>query len=317
MPTNTAVNLARPYVWDSGLEGRRESAFQLIRHLLTFPSEVSTFHQRDALSHALWKYTEADGVAPHPKYHIRFRSLGALDLGRPAKVNHEHVWPRRWIIDRLKARTSWSDADLRSFLAEHAVACIVTVEEHARLGAVTGTGWERYVRAGVEVWDAHEDVPFALPGMAEDASGLVVERPGDVGVEPVVTTPLPSPEEALALKAGARAPLLQRLLDRFPTDEAVVIVGATRDPARPIGDYLRVHDNAVEEPSPAVGYLHWNGKLSARLVTDDLPVSLREHSALRFAHHNRYGVEMLVDGEESLDLAEALLLLALEKVREP
>ena len=149
MPTNTAIALARPYAEDEELPGRRASAFELVRHLLTLDERVSTPHRREMLGTAVWKWTEAEGVPPYPKYHVRRRTTGALDLSRPASVNHEHVWPRKWIIDQLLAKASWSDEELWTFLETYGVPCTVTVEEHARLSVARGTGWARYVDAGV------------------------------------------------------------------------------------------------------------------------------------------------------------------------
>lgn len=117
MPTNTAIALARPYAEDAELPGRRASAFELVRHLLWLNERVSTLHRREMLGTAVWKWTEAEGVPPYRKYHVRRRSTGALDLSRPASVNHKHVWPRKWIIDQLLAKASWSDEELWTFLA--------------------------------------------------------------------------------------------------------------------------------------------------------------------------------------------------------
>lgn len=59
-------------------------------------------------------------------------------------VNHEHVFPRKWLVRRLLTIDPAS-SDFETFLDDHGVACVVTVEEHAALGAATGTGWMRYV----------------------------------------------------------------------------------------------------------------------------------------------------------------------------
>lgn len=315
MPTNTAINLSRTYVEDAALPARRESAFALVRHLLSLPESIAPNHRKEALSMAIWKWTEAEGVAPHAKFHVRMRSLRAIDLSHPASVNHEHVWPRKWIVDRLLAQGPWSDEDLLTFLEEYAVACTVTVEEHARLGAARGTGWARYAEAGVEVWDMLEDRAFVLPAdQGRDVAEPLDEAPADAQDELTKVTAGISPAEAVTAMGGARADMLRALLSRLEREDVVVAVGTTRKPDRPIGDYLRIHDNALEEPSAAVAYLHWNGRLSLRLLTADVP-SYLALPEVRPTNHRSYGVETRLTSSDDLDVAEALIELALEKVR--
>jgi hypothetical protein len=43
----------------------------------------------------LWKWTEAEGVAPNAKYNTRYVSAGVKDPAGPIGVNHEHVWTRK------------------------------------------------------------------------------------------------------------------------------------------------------------------------------------------------------------------------------
>lgn len=89
----------------------------------------------------------------HPdKYRIRWRSVGVVveqrrPLGR--YVRHEHVFERAWLRSQLV--TGKDPAEVLPL----AVACLVTVEEDARLRAVDRelVGWERYRAAGVDVID--------------------------------------------------------------------------------------------------------------------------------------------------------------------
>src|SRR4051794_26917239 len=101
MPINTALRLDTPYTPDAALVAERtESALGALWAVLEAPG-LTIKHRRELLSIGIWKYTEAFGHAPHPKYRLRFRSHAAMDMAVPAVVQHEHVWPRRWIIDRL------------------------------------------------------------------------------------------------------------------------------------------------------------------------------------------------------------------------
>lgn len=311
MPTNVAVQLDRAYMEDAGMPERRESALRVIHHLLAL-SDVTIEHKKELLSIGLWKWTEAEGCAPHAKYHVRLRSLGAIDLENVSKVNHEHVWPRKWIIGELLGKEEWSVEALRGFLETYAVACTVTTEEHTRLGQSRASGWQRYAAAGVKVWDMLEDRPFELPvsggGVAERDD---IEAPE--GVESADETAQTTPAAAIAARAGARAGVLQALVDRLEGEDVIVDVGSSRSGG--IGDYLRIHDLAVGEPSPAVAYLHWNGKVSVRLLPVEVPSYLLASERVRTTPHRFYGVNCHLNDAQSVDTAEALIVLALEKMR--
>jgi hypothetical protein len=149
--TNRLIDFSTPYV--EGNEGKvlRASAFQLVRQLLTL-RDVERRHHHEILSIALWKWTEAPGAKPYPKYNIRYVTRGVL-AADDSKINHEHVWPRKWIIDKLLSRREWPTDELTDFLDTRGVACVVTIEEHASLGGKQRMGWQRYVDAGIDVWD--------------------------------------------------------------------------------------------------------------------------------------------------------------------
>ncbi|SDL43609.1 hypothetical protein [Tessaracoccus oleiagri] len=307
MPTNTALRLDRTYMEEAHVPVRRESALRAIHHLLDLEN-VDLAHKKELISIGLWKWTEAEGFPPHPKYHIRLRSVGSIDVERTAKVNHEHVWTRSWITGELLRRESWTLDDLRNFLTQYAVACIVTTDEHARLSQSRATGWERYREAGVLVWDMLTDLPFELPIGADTSSKDEQATARRGSSEPAFLV-----DEAVAQQGGAQASNLRRLLARLGTEEIAVVVGETREGG--VGDYLRVHDFSTGEPSPAVAYLHWNGKVSVRLQHTELPDYLASDPDVRSVQHRSYGVNTRLTGHESLDLAEELVTLALDKVR--
>lgn len=64
-------------------------------------------------------------------------------------MRHEHVVTRKALSERLFA------GEEPEQVLRDAVACIVTVEEHARLSAYDNTydGWARYGAAGIQVVD--------------------------------------------------------------------------------------------------------------------------------------------------------------------
>jgi len=308
--------LHSPYVPGGSVEERRSSALQLVSQTLAM-SGVILVHQREMLSIGLWKWTEAAGVSPNPKYNIRFVSDGARDFGTKVKIQHEHVWTRKWIIDRLLARPGWSETDLTGFLEQYGVACVVTESEHARLGAVKEQGWARYVAAGIGVWDRLTGAPLDLAGWAagEAASPEVAPEPTpEVDAD---VTAVADIDQVIGQRAPALAPMLRRFVRSMRFGGAVSVPGGVRGAGGQVGQYFRVHDTVIEEPTPAVAYVHWSGKVSARLAFDDLPEALRAHPAVTEQKDGSYGVKvsMLASNPTSLEAAEDVVFLALEKLR--
>lgn len=121
-----------------------ESAIIAIEGILNLP--ILEQHKRALISGALWFITEARG-----KYKTRYRSLASKEVG--AKLQHEHVFTRKDLTDRLMAQPERARETLKS-----AVACVVTAEEHKRLAVVDRQhpslrGWERYDEANIEYED--------------------------------------------------------------------------------------------------------------------------------------------------------------------
>lgn len=318
MPLNSIVRSDR-YVPDASVEERNASAHAAIMQILQMNGLIEK-HQREFLTIALWKWTEASGIAPHEKYNVRFCSAGTR-AAEPAKVNHEHVWPRKGMIDKLLTEHQASDAaTVRAFLEAHGIACIVTVEEHALLGSSAGNGWARYVNAGVEVWDRQEERPLVInpdiepadqDAAAEDAEPVDSTEEDAVAVPPGMT-----PSEAFGHFAAARADLLRRLVRTLQFADCVAIVGSTRRKDREVGDYVRIHDARIEEPTPAMAFVHWTGKVSVRAQLTDLPAELAQLDCVKPQTHARYGVKCQVDDEASMEAAEELVMVAVSKYRD-
>ncbi|RYB88343.1 hypothetical protein EUA06_21555 [Nocardioides glacieisoli] len=88
------------------------------------------------------------------KYGTRYRSTGALDITDPTHLEHEHVFPRKWLIERMME----SPEAVEMLLTHFAIACTVTSDEHRRLASAERAnpalaGWERYHAAGIDVVD--------------------------------------------------------------------------------------------------------------------------------------------------------------------
>jgi hypothetical protein len=330
MPFNNLVRYEK-YRPESRIQGARASALQAVAHLLQPLPGLSLAHRRELLSIALWKWTEASGIPPYAKFNLQFATSGALEKSIPMKINHEHVWRRKWIIDQLlQGGRTWNEAQLGDFLESCGVACVVTVEEHGRLAAISGQGWQRYRQAGIEVFDLQEPGPLDLGDLFEAEPGdesadaelepiLEPEEPTENALEPAhqtVGVAGPSVNEALDDLAGPKAALLKILVRMAELSGAVSVVGTTKNPDRPVGAYARVHDTTIEEPTRAAAYIHWSGKVSLGLVADDLPEALLAESCVTTAKHSTYGIQSQVSDAESLYVTEELLVLALEKLRE-
>jgi hypothetical protein len=131
----------------------RRSAVALARHqfLAADDPEIMHAHIRRTLDRCIWEYTKADG-----KYKTRWRSRGALGVSDRSRLTHEHVVPRKILVDRMMAKPE-RVADIM----EQALGCVVTREDHKRLTDATRAnpsleGWDRYDAAGVEVVDTWE-----------------------------------------------------------------------------------------------------------------------------------------------------------------
>jgi hypothetical protein len=132
---------------------RRASARELIRAILDAPGILPS-HRKEFVGLALWKVTMSDTFNDG----LRYRSVGALEQPG-AKLQHEHVYRRERMAAALIAQPDRIDE-----LLPKAVGCLVTVEEHRRLGQVGDhvDGWERYARAGVSVIDMATGTPLDL-----------------------------------------------------------------------------------------------------------------------------------------------------------
>jgi hypothetical protein len=122
--------------------------------------------------------------------------------------------------------------------------------------------------------------------------------------------------DAFDLRSGARRELLKRLAETARLAGGVCYVGATRDNDGSVGNYVRLHDAVVGEPTRAAAFLHWTGRVSLALIRDDLPSPLWNHPSVGVQVHPTYGVSCKVNDELSLKVAEELATLALEKIRD-
>ena len=102
----------------------------------------------DGPGHARWntRYLSAAARAIYGAFEEAARrgQLTALKGKHMRGLRHEHVFPRRVMVDRLLAGDTLALTE--SF------GCVVTVAEHGILDDRC-SGWDRYREAGVGVWD--------------------------------------------------------------------------------------------------------------------------------------------------------------------
>ena len=134
-----------------------DSAIAHAHAILASPGLVR--HKRRLLDVCIWHVSEAEG-----KYGVRYWSEGICDLVaqhgnlkavrklRPLPVRHEHVMPRKPLIDAMLADPDCVDRVLR----HEVCACLVTADEHRRLDNHL-SGFARYHAAGIRVWDTETE----------------------------------------------------------------------------------------------------------------------------------------------------------------
>lgn len=152
----------------------RKDAIALARFAVTSP-DLRDVTRKEVLSkYVLILLTHGTS---NGKYGTRYRSRDALNLSDATRLEHEHVYPRKWLIERMME----SPEAVTMIMETFALSCTVTSEEHARLRAAERAnpqveGWARYHAAGIEVTDmaTGEIVPQSVgrrPVLPHEAQG--------------------------------------------------------------------------------------------------------------------------------------------------
>lgn len=81
-------------------------------------------------------------------------------------ARHEHVITTKEARPLLMMATDKTEGDVIKIL-RNLVACIVTKEEGYLLDAYESGGWERYRKAGIEVWDRKTNTQADLQALAK------------------------------------------------------------------------------------------------------------------------------------------------------
>lgn len=151
MPDTIATrrnHLLMQYTRADAAQSKLVSARELVNVALRETGMLRS-HRKHLIKLAQWWVTEADG-----KWKTRFRSEVVIQLAQnepdsQVPINHEHVYGRAELAERMMEDPSQVDAIL-----ELCVGCIVTVDEHRILSAQRDVqGWDRYRDAGIRVLD--------------------------------------------------------------------------------------------------------------------------------------------------------------------
>lgn len=89
---------------------------------------------------------------PNGKYDTRYRSGGALETADPADLDHEHVYPRKWLIERMLETPEAVELILTKF-ASPAPSTPASTERWPLPNAANPNpeGWARYDAAVIRV----------------------------------------------------------------------------------------------------------------------------------------------------------------------
>lgn len=141
-------SLISPYSRAAAAHNKITSAREMVTLALQ-DTAMLRMHRKHLLKLAQWWVTEADG-----KWRTRYRSATVIHLAMhdpesQTRINHEHVYGRAEVAERMMKDPSQVDQIL-----ELCVGCVVTVDEHEKLSKVKDAhGWDRYKVAEVAVCD--------------------------------------------------------------------------------------------------------------------------------------------------------------------
>lgn len=132
---------------------------QVFEALHQLPDEVRFLKSR-IISNLLWVVTEFKPGAKHKIHGVRWRTPAAHDIALRKEtkgIRHEHIIERRWMIDFLHTHPEATKPAIWNY-----PACLVTTQEHLRLGATKAWGWRRYIEAGLQVIDGETGTTMDL-----------------------------------------------------------------------------------------------------------------------------------------------------------
>jgi hypothetical protein len=123
------------------------SVIRAMKETLDFHNDIPLSIVRRGLNGLIWFISEVDG-----KYNVRYKSEETICLENSVSVEHEHVFPRKYVIDQLILLRNGNVTieNIQRIIKESVIPCIVSKNEHSKLKR--GIGWDRYLGI-VKVYD--------------------------------------------------------------------------------------------------------------------------------------------------------------------
>jgi hypothetical protein len=139
----------KPYREREDLQARITALQEIIASVRD--SRLPSDSKKRMLNHAVWEVSIARGnFAPE------FLSKGVLEGAVGTKIQREHVYKRKWIVEAIVKQEEPLEAILKRI-----IHCVVTREEHAQLNKIPDTldGWARYREADIDVFRCCGELP--------------------------------------------------------------------------------------------------------------------------------------------------------------
>lgn len=148
MPLKSKISdIRKKYSKKKNSEENITSATNAIGQILNMKNILDK-HKKELLSVMIWKISEANG-----KWNLNYLSEETLSE-EDVSIYHEHVVTRQELIKLLLAQP-----DQYKKILSKVTACLVTKSEHNLLEKHKHlSGWDRYKKAGIKVFDRKEKV---------------------------------------------------------------------------------------------------------------------------------------------------------------
>ncbi|MFD3000391.1 hypothetical protein ACFS7Z_08480 [Pontibacter toksunensis] len=177
MPTNLSTKAYDTSTYQPVPEDNKNTAVSAIDVILNaMPSVSDKIKKQHLLNGMLWLYTE--GAGQRQKWKCRYRSEQVLNRDKEVDIQHEHLHTRSYIKEEL---LSGRVTDIKSFLEENCIGCLVSKEEHKKFGS-RESGWGKYARNGIRIFDIVEKKWLDGSSLAVNSSG---DFTSDVAEQPV------------------------------------------------------------------------------------------------------------------------------------
>ena len=146
MPKKSKLkNIKEPFTADVKVKDKINSAINIALSVVEL--DILEQHKKKILTEVQWLISEANG-----KYKTKYRTKESLN-DKEHYIHHEHVFQRKKVTLKIL-----NDTRQTKKILKNVIGCLVTVNEHEKLNAAEKKdpslyGWERYKKAGIQVYD--------------------------------------------------------------------------------------------------------------------------------------------------------------------